>query len=88
MDGFLRPDTPLLCIYPLPPCCVGDGFLRPDTPLLCIYPLPPCCVGDGFLSVRYTFVEFRSLGPSRCYGAVDTFGKGLISKRIHFQERW
>ena len=27
MDGFLRPDTPLLCFYPLPPCCVGDGFL-------------------------------------------------------------
>lgn len=27
MDGFFRPDTPLLCFYPLPPCCVGDGFL-------------------------------------------------------------
>ena len=26
MDGFLRPDTPLLCFYPLPPWCVGDGF--------------------------------------------------------------
>ena len=31
MDGFLRPDTPLLCIYPLPPCCVGDGFLSAYT---------------------------------------------------------
>jgi len=65
-----------------------DGFLCPDTPLLCIYPLPPCCVGDGFFSVRYTFVVFRSLGLLRCYGAVDTVGKGLISNRIQVQERW
>ena len=27
MDGFLRPDTPLLCFYPFPPCCVGGVFL-------------------------------------------------------------
>ena len=34
MDGFLRPDTPLLCIYPLPPCCVGDGFLSVRYPFV------------------------------------------------------
>ena len=56
MDGFLRPDTPLLCFYPLPHCCVGDGFLSTYTVFCGMSYTVLILIASVSLSVTFVFV--------------------------------
>ena len=54
MDGFLRPDTPLLCFYPFPPCCVGGGFLSVRYTFVVLSSLCPLAVSGMIFSLSDT----------------------------------
>ena len=56
MDGFLRPDTPLLCIHPLPPCCVRDGFLLAYTVFCGMSYIVLILIASVSLHVSFVFV--------------------------------
>ena len=63
MDGFLRPDTPLLCIHPLPPCCVGDGFLSVRYPFVVFLPFAPLLCRGWFSLGLYCLLRDVLHGP-------------------------